>query len=316
MTPAPPVGVDRGGAPARRITAGKLYRAVRPFTWPVSALPVLVATAAVLPPSQWRWGVLVMAAVGVALLNFAGNLLNDYFDFRSGVDRRVEGDENRPGRVLVRGELLPRDVLVEAIACLVVASGLGVALVVLCGPQLLWFGLAGVVGVYIYTGPPLQLKYRALGEPLIFLLFGPLLMTGAAWAQTGRFEMAALLLSIPVGMMTTAVLVGNNIRDREEDAGGRIRTLGQFAHGKVAIGVYLALVIGSVLGLFAAALAARVPVLLLAAPLGLLLVAKPISSLCRGQRLPDIDARTARFAGAMSVLIIVAYVLRDWLPRM
>ncbi|MDP6381344.1 MAG: UbiA family prenyltransferase, partial [Phycisphaerae bacterium] len=81
----------------------------------------MVATAAAIPAAQWHWEVLVASVLGVVLLHAAGNLLNDYFDFRSGVDRKVEGDEGRPGRVLVRGELAPKEVLLEAIVCLMLA---------------------------------------------------------------------------------------------------------------------------------------------------------------------------------------------------
>ena len=90
---------------------GKRLRALRAFSLPVSVLPVLVATAAVRPPAQWDWPILFASMLGVALLHCAGNLLNDYFDFRSGVDRKVEGDEGRPGRLLVRGQLRPKDIL-------------------------------------------------------------------------------------------------------------------------------------------------------------------------------------------------------------
>ena len=70
-------------------------RALRAFSFPLSVLPVFVATAAVLPPGEWRWDVLIASVAGVVLLHAAGNLLNDYFDFGAGVDRNVEGDEGR-----------------------------------------------------------------------------------------------------------------------------------------------------------------------------------------------------------------------------
>ena len=79
----------------------KRLGALRAFSLPVSVLPVLVATAAVREPGQWDWPILIASMLAVALLHCAGNLFNDYFDFRSGVDHKTEGDEGRPGRFLV-----------------------------------------------------------------------------------------------------------------------------------------------------------------------------------------------------------------------
>ena len=76
-------------------------QAVRAFSLPASVLPVGVAVAAATPMSKWNWPVLIVSALAVGLLHCAGNLLNDHFDFASGVDHKVQGDENRPGRVLV-----------------------------------------------------------------------------------------------------------------------------------------------------------------------------------------------------------------------
>jgi 1,4-dihydroxy-2-naphthoate octaprenyltransferase len=297
------------------ITAGKLFRALRAFSLPASILPVFVAVAAAVPISQWHWGVLIASAAGAGLLHVGGNLLNDYFDFRKGVDRRMEGDENRPGRLLVRGELTPRDELVEAVVCLALAAGIGAVLAWRCGLPLVWFGLAGAAGAYAYTGPPFHLKYRALGEAVIFVVFGPLLLTGAAWAQTQRWEWAAFLASIPVGLATTAILTSNNLRDRDEDSQGGIRTIGNFAGGRFARALYVALVLGAplifavigALGFFGVPGAG--PRGLLVAPLSILLIAGPARAVAANRRIPDIDARTARFAAVLYALAFLAYAI-------
>ncbi|MHC4505389.1 MAG: prenyltransferase [Planctomycetota bacterium] len=201
------------------------WKALRAFSFPLSVLPVVIAAAAVKPFGEWDLAVLGVSVLGVMLLHGTGNLLNDFFDFRSGVDRRVEGDEKRPGRFLVRGELRPRDVLVEALVCLVLAGGAAGYLVWVRGPEVLWYGLPAVVALYVYTGPPFKLKYRALGEVVVFAAFGPILMAGAAYVQAGEVPLAVILLSIPVGMVTTSVLLGNNLRDAEEDSGAGAKTL-------------------------------------------------------------------------------------------
>ena len=306
--------MDSAGISVRQgpVTAGKLLRAMRAFSLPVSVGPVFVAVAAALPVSQWDWLVLAASAAGAGLLHLGGNLLNDYFDFKSGVDRRTEDDELRPGRLLVHGQLLARDVLIEGVPCLLLAACIAALLCWRCGMGIAWFGLAGAAGAYFYTGLPFKLKYRRMGEVVIFLVFGPLLLVGAAWAQTRELALClpAFLASIPIGLATTAVLVGNNFRDHEEDASAGIRTLGGLAGGRVAQAVYIALVIAAPLGLAGIGACGAGPRGLLAAPLALLLMVKPLRATWTGRRVPDIDVQTARFETALLVLAFAAYVVR------
>ncbi len=288
---------------------GKRFAALRAFSLPVSVLPVLVVTAAVRELGEWDWGILIASMLGAAFLHLTGNLLNDYFDFLSGVDRKVAGDEDRPGRLLVRGELKPKDVLAEAMLFLLLALLVGSYLIWQCGTGLLWFAAAAFAGLYFYTGPPFKLKYRALGEPLIFLVFGPILMLGAGYAQTGKLEWMALLLSIPVGLATTAILAANNIRDQEEDKVGGIRTLAQVVGIRALRWFYILLVVGCVLFLAVLGIIGVGSSMLVFAPILLVLLTKPLACVWGRKRLPDIDARTAQFESVMLVFLLVALLL-------
>jgi 1,4-dihydroxy-2-naphthoate octaprenyltransferase len=272
------------------------FRALRAFSFPLTVLPVVVATAAVRPFADWDWGILMASAVGVMLLNAAGDLLNDYFDYRSGVDRRLEGDEARPGRYLVRGELAPRDVLVEALLCLLLAAPFAAHLLWRCGPGLLWFGAPAILAAYAYTGPPLHLKYRALGELLIFVVLGPVLLAGAAYAQVGRCPASVLLLSVPVGLVTTGVLLGNNMRDGDEDAAAGIRTLAHMLGLRGVRAVYALSLLAPPLMVAGIAAAGMVPAGALACSVSLLPAYLVLRRALAGRRVPDIDALTARFA--------------------
>ncbi len=296
-------------APAGGGWLGLRLRALRPFSLPVSVLPVLVATALVARPGQWRWDILAASLVGVALLHAAGNLLNDYFDFRSGVDRKVEGDEGRPGRFLVRGELRPKDVAAEAGVCLLLALPVGAYVLWRCGAGPLWFALVALVGLYAYTAPPLKLKYRAMGELVIFVVFGPVLMGGAAYAQTGRLGLVVLLTGAAVGLATTAILLGNNIRDRQEDRSGGIKTLAHIWGGRLARLLYPSLVTASVVALAGMALAGLLPRVVLLAPALLVLLRNPLACVWRGQSLADIDAATARFETALLAFLLAAMLV-------
>jgi 1,4-dihydroxy-2-naphthoate octaprenyltransferase len=280
-------------------------RATRAFSFPVSVLPVLVAVGAVLPPGQWRWDVLIASATGVGLLHAAGNVLNDLFDLRSGVDHLIE-DPGRTGRMLVRGEVTPRELWGIAIVCGLAGLAAGGYVAWVRGPVVLAFAAVAALGAWAYTGPPLKLKYRAMGEGVIFLVFGPAIMLGAAYAQTGQWEGRAAVLSVPIGMVTTAVLVGNNLRDRREDRAAGIRTLAHLAGGEVSRWLYVSLTFGAVILLAVLAGVGVLPWPLLAAPLLLILLAGPLAGVWRRRRIPDVDARTARFAAAVGLAVLAA----------
>jgi 1,4-dihydroxy-2-naphthoate octaprenyltransferase len=284
-------------------------RAARLFSLPLSVLPVLVAFAAAGRPESWHVDRLVATVLGVGLFGAAGNLLNDYFDYVQGVDRRLERDAGRPGRMLLRGQIAPRQVLRAALACVLLAGAPLAYLTWAAGPAAIAFAALAVVGLYAYTGPPLTLKYRALGEPLIFVLFGPALMAGAGFVQVGRIDTTVLLASVPIGLATTAVLFGNNVRDADEDRQAGIRTLAHAA-GRRAGGLYVALVL-SAAGLPAGlALLGGLPTGLLLCPLSLLWVARPVRAAWARRRMSDIDVRTARFSAVLAAMILAAFLAR------
>jgi len=284
--------------------------ALRAFSFPVSALPVLVGAAAASSAAAWRWDVLVVSVLGAVALHGAGNLFNDYFDFRKGVDRRVEDDEGRPGRLLVRGALSPAAVLQEAFFCATVGALCGVYIILRCGGGIVLFGIAAAAGLYAYTGPPFYLKYRALGEVVVFIVFGPLLVVGAAFAQTGRVEWGALLFSIPVGLVTTAILVGNNLRDEQEDRQARITTLTHAIGSRAGRMLYGVLIVGAIAVVTAFGLLGWGGWAFCFAPVLLALVEGPLRNVLRGRRLPDIDVRTAKFETAFLVFLIVVLVVQ------
>ena len=211
--------------------------------------------------------------------------------------------------------MTPREVLAQALACIAAVGGLAVFIVWQCWPwglNLLWFAGAGLVSLYIYTAPPLALKYHALGEPLIFLVFGPTLMLGAAYAQTGRLEMQALLASLPVGLATTAILVGGNVRDVDEDRRAGITTLSSLIGQGGLRAVYLVLPILAVTSaavLAGAGLFASPRGVLIASPILLVLLVKPLRAVIADRRMADIDARTAQFETVLllAMLLLMAH---------
>ena len=275
--------------------------ATRPFSFPCSMVPVVIATAAAAPIGRWRWDVLAVTLAAVLCLHVAANLLNDYFDYVSGVDRRMEEDRDHPGRLLVTGAVTPRGFVRGAALAVGAATVMGVYLTWRAGWLVPVFGVFAFTGLYYYTAPPLKLKARGLGEVMMVIWFGPALVAGVAYVQTGGFPLPLMLMSVPIGFLTTAILVSNNLRDLEEDAAGGVRTLAQRIGPRAAAGLYVFLVVGAPAGITLVGLAYGVPLLALTL-LSLLAVIGPIRAVTGGQRLPDIDARTARLPIMVGVI--------------
>jgi len=281
--------------------------ATRPFSFPCSMVPVVIATAAVAPVSGWRWDVFAVTIVAVLCLHVAANLLNDYFDFTSGVDTRVEEEGDRPGRMLVTGAFSPHGFVRGALLALGAATLLGAYLTWRTGPLVPVFGVFAFLGLYYYTAPPLKLKARGLGEVMMVIWFGPALVAGVAYVQTDSFPLPLILMGVPIGFLTAVILVSNNLRDLQEDAAGGVRTLAQRIGPRAAAWLYVFLLVGAPGGITLVGVIYGRPLLALTL-ISLLTVINPARAVLAGRRLPDIDARTARLsmsAGAIATAVLI-----------
>jgi 1,4-dihydroxy-2-naphthoate polyprenyltransferase len=292
-----------------KVGLGDWIAATRPFAFPASVLGVLVGTAAAARVSQWRWGVLAAELAAVVLMHAIGNLLNDYYDYRSGVDARTDDDEGRPGRFLVKGILLPRDVLRLVLILCIPLAPLAVVLIWFGGWPVAVIAAVGLVGAYAYTGPPFALKYRRLGELCIFLVYGPAVVIGAGYMQALKVTPEMLLYSIPLGMLITAIVSGNNLRDIEEDGRAKVRTLACVLGRKVYLPIYLALMFGPAVIIIGLVVSKASPVWLLLALLALPIGLAPARFALRNIRRPDADALTAKYMTAFGGLIFLALIL-------
>ncbi len=285
----------RGGAAGGRMSRAELWlRATRPFSFPCSMMPVLVATAAASPISEWHWGMLWATLLAVLFMHIGGNMFNDYMDFVRGVDTLEEGDEGRPGRFLVTGAMHPRQVLTGVIASWLLATAVAGFLAWRAGWPVLALGAAGIFGAYAYTGPPFRLKAHALGEVTMLVFFGPLLMSAAAYVQVARVSAEVLVLSVPMGLSVSLILVGNNLRDMEEDAEGEVRTLAHVLGARRMRAVYALLAVLCPTWIAAAGIAWRKPIMVIVLA-ALAVEIGPLRAVLGGRRLPDVDARTARY---------------------
>ena len=196
--------------------------AARVRTLPAAIAPVLVGTALagylhVFHPLRF-----VAALIGAIFIQVGTNLSNDYSDARRGADTE---DRLGPVRVTAGGLVPPGRVLQATYLSFGVAVLAGVYLVVVAGWQLLVVGAASILAGVLYTGGPRPYGYEGLGEVFVFLFFGIVAVAGSFFVQVRHLHWEAFALAVPVGLLASAILVVNNVRDVDTDRRAGKRTL-------------------------------------------------------------------------------------------
>ena len=216
-TPRPTLAWSRMGTYARR-----WYLASRPFTLTASVAPVLVGSALAFSEEAASPLMFVLVLTASLLVQVGANLVDEYSDHA-----RPEGAQKvmAPYKVIALGLLSASAVKRGAIASFAVATAIGLYIVLVTGWPVLAISLASLAVAYLYAGGPRPLGTYAIGEPLVFVFMGLIMVMGTYYVHTQTVTVAALLLSIGVGCMVTAILVANNLRDLEEDAAAGKRTL-------------------------------------------------------------------------------------------
>jgi len=162
------------------------------------------------------------ALLGALFIQVGTNLSNDYSDARRGADTE---DRLGPVRVTAGGLVPPSQVLVATYVSFGLAVACGVYLIAVAGPVLLLIGAASILAGVLYTGGPRPYGYEGLGELFVFLFFGIVAVTGSYYVQIQHLPWVAFALAVPVGLIASAILVVNNVRDLETDRRAGKRTL-------------------------------------------------------------------------------------------
>jgi len=166
-----------------------------------------------------------LAAVGAVLAHANNNLMNDLFDLDAGSDtdeypRALYAPHPVLSGMITRGGLARAALAVNALDLVIM-----LVLVAARGPWIVFFALAGLFISVAYTAPPLRLKKRGMGEPGVFLIWGPLMIGGTYFAAVGNISWQVLLASVPYGLLVTAVLMGKHIDKLPWDGPKKIGTL-------------------------------------------------------------------------------------------
>jgi len=196
--------------------------AIRPKTLPAAAASVIVGTALAWYDGVFSAGPAVAALAIALLLQIGSNLANDVYDDERGADT---ADRLGPLRVTQSGLLTRKQVKTGMKVVLLTALAIGFYLTWVRGPMVLVIGVAAIIAAVAYTGGPWPLGYHGLGEVFVFLFFGVTAVVGTYWVQSGTTTPAAWLMSVPVGLLITAIIVVNNLRDIEQDRVAGKRTV-------------------------------------------------------------------------------------------
>src|SRR6187551_2057038 len=163
------------------------------------------------------WLLLALSVIGLVVAHAANNMINDYFDLEGGVDTED----------YVRAQYAPHPILSGWVtkrqlgAAILIANAIDLAILLVLmsqrGPAVAAFALGGLFVSVFYVAPPIRLKHIGLGEPGVFIVWGPLMVVGTFFVATGTAPLWAWVASLPYAILVTSVLFGKHIDKIEAD---------------------------------------------------------------------------------------------------
>jgi 1,4-dihydroxy-2-naphthoate octaprenyltransferase len=219
---------------------GAWVLAARPATLTAALVPVLVGTAVAVVTGGFKAGPALAALFGAFMLQITSNFANDVFDHEKGADTH---ERLGPTRAVQAGLLTARQVRAGMITTILLAVASGLYLTAVAGWPIVVIGVASILAGVAYTGGPYPLGYHGLGDVFVMIFFGFVAVCGTVFVQTGAVPALGWLASVPVGAIATAVLVVNNVRDRETDVKAGKRTLAVRLGRRAGVAEYGALLL-------------------------------------------------------------------------
>jgi 1,4-dihydroxy-2-naphthoate octaprenyltransferase len=285
--------------------------AVRPWSFPASAMPIIVTLAYLFwTGAEINWLLGLWTLVGMVLFHCTGNVWSDYFDFK----KKVDAEDTFGAKTMTTGMFKPEEIRNLAIGFLVVSVACGLGLLAVTGLPLLWIGLAGVACTLLYP----VLKYNALGDFDIVTAFAFLPTLGTSYVATGAIDWNVLFVALPVGLITDGILHSNNSRDVMTDRRAGITTMAMsmgpeksvWLFGFEMLFPYLWIAVLSMAGL----LPVYTVVIFLTLPVAIGNARTMARSLKAGvEMIADLDVKTANLQLMFSVLLTAAFVVAKFI---
>lgn len=197
--------------------------ATRYWSLPAGAIPVTLTGVVLYAVEGLTFPPFTFLCVlfGVVFVHCGANLTNTYYDFQLGLDKKESADD----RTLVDGLLTQEDVYNFSVGCYVAGMLCGVGLMFCQGFSALFLFLFGMGLAFGYSYTPVSFKNRGFGDVVIFLCFGPLLVSVASLSMVGYVPISVILFSLPPALITNGILHANNARDMESDKAAGATTL-------------------------------------------------------------------------------------------
>ncbi len=173
-----------------------------------------------------NWFYFTLALIGLVFAHISNNLMNDYYDYRGGVDTQDYTRAQYAPHPILSGFLTEKGLLRAALTCNAVDFVIMVFLAMQRGWLVVVFALLGLFISIFYVAPPLKLKHHGLGEPSVFLIWGPLMIGGTYFVTAGTLPPPPVWLAgIPYALLVTTVLIGKHIDKYHEDQAKGIHTI-------------------------------------------------------------------------------------------
>ena len=196
--------------------------AARPKTLWAAVAPVLMGSALALEAGAFHWPSAFVALLSAVLIQIGTNYSNDYYDFLKGADTV---DRKGPMRVTQAGLVSPRATRTAATLVFSLAFLSGLYLVWRGGWPILLVGMLSILFGILYTAGRYSLAYLGLGDLFVLIFFGPVAVGGTYYVQSLEIDGMIILLGLSPGLLSTAILLINNIRDIDQDRLAGKRTL-------------------------------------------------------------------------------------------
>lgn len=238
------------------------WMAVRPFAFPASVMPVVYGSLiALLVNPAIKFGIIafILCLIGSMLIHVGTNLVNDIYDYKKGLDKEDKeiGIPHGGSLVLSKGYMTPETMTKGAIISIILAGLIGLYLYTIAGIWIIYLMIFGLFTSIFYTAAPLQLKYKALGDIMVFFSFGTGMTVGAYVVQIHSFSWIPVFLSTPFGLLIIAILHSNNLRDLAFDGTFGVKTvaillgenLSKYYYYVLMIGAYASIIIFVTIGL-------------------------------------------------------------------
>ncbi len=282
--------------------------AVRPPTLLAAVSPVLVGSALAAHDGVFLWNAALATLLGAVAIQIGANLANDVFDAEKGADN---AERIGPPRVVAEG-LIPGGTVKWATALsFLIAALAGLYLYTIAGWLILAIGVASIVAALTYVGGPKPYGYRGMGEVSVFVFFGLIATSGSRFVHDQLVDVKTLVAASAVGLLITALLVVNNIRDIDTDRASGKQTLAVRLGREATAKLFKNLVWGAFLIIGAAAsfyiLPFRAGLVALAAPMAVRPI-KLVSEETEGPPLIEALRRTARLQFVFALLLSIAMV--------